>query len=82
MRKLNKPEEEVSIVKYAELRGQIRAKYKTQEAFAAAMGISVCALSIKLNGKAQWKAKDIQKACELLDIAPIQIPRYFFCIES
>jgi transcriptional regulator with XRE-family HTH domain len=66
-------------VKYGELRGQIRAKFKTQKAFADAMGMSLCSLCQKLNGKTQWKAEEIRKACELLDIAPIQIPRYFFC---
>lgn len=64
---------------YAELRGMIRARFKTQTAFAQAIGISACSVSKKLNGGTDWTAKEIRKICEVLDIPPEQIPDYFFC---
>lgn len=63
---------------YSDLRGLIRSKFKTQEAFAKAIGMSACSLSKKLNGKAEWTAKQIHKACEVLGISADQIPFYFF----
>jgi transcriptional regulator with XRE-family HTH domain len=64
---------------YQELRGLIRAQYRTQEAFATDLDISACSLSKKLNGRTEWAADEIRKACELLGISPEHIPRYFFC---
>lgn len=67
-------------MEYSNLRGAIRAKFKTQEAFAKAIGISPCGLSNKLNGKAEWTAKEIRIACELLSLNAEDIPAYFFCL--
>lgn len=66
-------------MKYPELRGLIRARFRTQSAFAKAINMHPCSLSHKLNGKTEWTAAEIREVCEALDIAPIQIPRYFFC---
>lgn len=66
-------------MEYSNLRGAIRAKFKTQEAFAQSLGISSCGLSNKLNGKAEWSAGEIRLACELLDLEAEDIPTYFFC---
>jgi transcriptional regulator with XRE-family HTH domain len=63
---------------YSKLRGRIRTYYTTQAAFAQALGVSVCTLSQKLNGLSEWTAKEIRKACELLEIPPAEIPAYFF----
>ena len=63
---------------YPELRGKIRARFRTQAAFAKAIHISACSLSKKLNGKAEWTANEIKKSCEVLDFPPEQIPHYFF----
>lgn len=63
---------------YADLRGLIRSKYKTQARFAEAIGISACSLSNKLNGKAEWTAEEIRKSCEVLGISAEEIPTYFF----
>ena len=68
-------------MKYPELRGLIRSRFRTQSAFAKAIGMCPCSLSKKLNGKAEWTAAEIRKICEVLDIPPIQIPRYFFYAE-
>lgn len=66
---------------YAALRGRIRTVYGTQEAFARAMDRSPCSISFKLNGRSEWTAAEIRKACELLDIRPDEVTRYFFCPE-
>ena len=63
---------------HAELRGLIRAQFKTQEAFAKAIGISACSLSKKLNGASEWTASEIRLACNTLGISPEKIPHYFF----
>lgn len=66
---------------YANLRGEIRAKYRTQESFAHALSISPCTLSNKLNGKSEWTAEEIRLGCTLLGIRAEDIPKYFFCPE-
>lgn len=63
---------------YAKIRGAIRAIFGTQAAFAAALGVSECALSQKLNDRSEWTATEIRKTCELLAIPAIEIPLYFF----
>ena len=66
---------------YTKLRGLIRSKFKTQEAFALAVGLSPCSVSKKLNGKTEWSADEIRKVCEVMGISPEDIPKYFFCSE-
>ena len=66
-------------MEHAELRGLIRAQFKTQESFAKAIGISACSLSKKLNGASEWTASEIRNACNVLGILPEKIPHYFFC---
>ncbi|MBR2181534.1 MAG: DUF739 family protein [Oscillospiraceae bacterium] len=63
---------------YSSLRGRIFAKCKTQEIFAERLGITGHTLSHKLHNKAEWKQREIQKACEILDIRREQIGEYFF----
>jgi transcriptional regulator with XRE-family HTH domain len=66
-------------VDHSLLRGRIRAVFGTQEAFAKAMLMSPCSLSKKLNGKTEWAADEIRRACDLLRIPIEEIPIYFFC---
>lgn len=66
--------------KYAKLRGRIREKYGTQEAFASAMGIRSATLSAKLQGKTDWTRAEIERACRLLDIAISELHEYFFAL--
>lgn len=66
-------------MQHQELRGLIRARFRTQDIFAKEVGLSSCSVSKKLNGKTEWTAKEIQKICVLLEIEPEQISRYFFC---
>lgn len=69
-------------MKYAKLRGKIVEKYRTQFAFAEAMGMNVATLNGKLNGKRQWTADEIAKACALLSIPAEEVHEYFFCEDS
>ncbi len=64
--------------KYQKLRDIIVAKYQTMAAFAKDMSFSENTLSKKLNGKSAWRANDIQKACDLLNINATDINLYFF----
>lgn len=63
---------------YSKLRGKIREVYGTQFDFAEAMGMSAVSLSEKLNNKTQFTQKEIDEACELLQIKKEEIPIYFF----
>lgn len=83
LRFLNKTQTEGGdAVDHSELRGRIRAVFGTQAGFAKAMHISACAVSQKLNGRSEWSADEIRRACEVLGIAPEEIPQYFFCPKS
>lgn len=63
---------------YAKLRGRIREKFGTQEAFAEAIGMNTVSLSQRLTGKLEWKTSEIFKACEVLDIPLADNAEYFF----
>ena len=62
---------------YPRLRGLIREKYGTQEAFAAAMAMSPTTMSSKLTGKTEWTRPEIEQACILLGIPLAQAFEYF-----
>jgi hypothetical protein len=63
---------------YPKLRGAIREKFGTQEAFAKAMGKSETTISCKLTGKTEWDRQEIEDACRLLDIPLAEAHTYFF----
>lgn len=65
---------------YAKLLGRIVEKVGTQSKFADQMGLSERSVSLKLNGKVSWKQSEIAKACEVLEIASVEIPLYFFAV--
>lgn len=64
--------------KYADLRGAIRAKFGTQEAFAEAMGMRISTLSAKLNDRSEWTKSQMKLACDLLNIPYSEAHLYFF----
>ena len=64
--------------KYADLRGLIRAKFKTQQAFADALKMHPSTLSAKLTGRSEWAYKEVVEACKALDIALAEASAYFF----
>lgn len=67
-----------STYKRNKLRGRIVERYKTQKAFAEAIGISQNAFSRKMTCKAGLYQDDIELWCELLEIDRDDIGEYFF----
>lgn len=65
---------------YGKLRGRIIEKYGSCRAFGAAMGHSGVWVSTRLNNVVPWSTDEIKDACapDKLDIAPAEIPAYFF----
>ena len=67
---------------YGNLRERILEKYGTLAKFADLLGMSRTTLSLKLNNFSSFTSDEISKACELLDIEALDIPKYFFCLKS
>lgn len=65
---------------FNDLRGRIKSKYKTEGAFAAALGLSASALSARLTNGVPFKADEIKLAAALLDIPDAEINHYFFTL--
>lgn len=63
---------------FPKLRGAIREKYGTQEAFAAAMNINPATLSSRLTGKTEWSIAEMKLAANLLHIPIEKAYQYFF----
>lgn len=63
---------------YSKLRGKIREIFKTQEAFASAIGVSRTTISAKLNSNVDFTQEEIAKSVEVLNLAHDEIPSYFF----
>ena len=67
---------------YSKLLGRIVEIYGAQSKFSSALGLSGRSLSLKLNGKIDFKQNEISKACSLLKIDIADIPLYFFAPKS
>ena len=67
---------------YTKLRGKIVEVYRTQSAFADALGINKATLNGKLNNRSQWTADEIANACDLLGIPLCDAHLYFFCVNG
>lgn len=65
---------------YPKLRGAIREKFGTQEAFAKAMKMAPATLSCKLTGKTDWTRQEIEDASRLLELSGEDIHAYFFTL--
>ena len=63
---------------YSRLRGKIREVFKTEGAFAQALGMSTVSMSAKLNNQVAFTQPEMDRACELLGIPVDQLPLYFF----
>lgn len=63
---------------YSKLAGRIIEVFGTRYNFAKAMRWAERTLSLKMNGKREWKQQDISKAVKLLKLLPEDIPDYFF----
>lgn len=60
------------------LSGLIVEKLKSKREFAKRMKLSERSAYLKLQGKIDFKTREILKACEILEIADCDIPQYFF----
>jgi len=69
------------VFSYDKLRGRIRECFKTQEAFAKALGMSRTSLNLRLNNSAEFSQNEIIKAAKLLELNTVDIDRYFFTLE-
>ncbi len=65
---------------YSKLLGRIVEKVGTQGKFAEQMKLSERSISLKLNGKNEWKQDEIARACDVLSIRYDEIPSYFFVL--
>ena len=63
---------------YSLLLAKIILKFGTRKKFASEMGMSIGAFVNKISGKSCFDQKEIEKACNLLDIEHDEIPMYFF----
>ena len=65
---------------YPKLRGAIREKFGTQEAFAKAIKLHPTTLSAKLQGKTDWSRQEIEDASKALGLSAEEIHTYFFTL--
>lgn len=63
---------------YSKLKGKIRERYNTQEAFASALGIGTSTLNLKLNNRAEWTQAEMSNALRLLGESLEHVDSYFF----
>lgn len=63
---------------YSKLRGRIKEKFETQEAFAKALGMSRATLSLKLNDVSEFSQFEMFRSLDLLDVTVSEIDSYFF----
>lgn len=66
---------------YSLLDGRIVQMFGTQRNFAKAMGLSERSLSLKRSGIRPWTQPQIDKACNILNIADNEIHSYFFTMK-
>ncbi|MFR7589832.1 MAG: DUF739 family protein [Longibaculum sp.] len=66
---------------YRKLRGKIKEIYGTQDIFAEKLGIGRVSLSKRLTSQLEFSQTEIKKSCELLNIDPEDVSKYFFTPE-
>ena len=71
-------QKEKRVFDFSELLGRIIAKYGTRSAFAEAIGMKENVLSSRLRNKTVFTPTETLRICELLDIQPADIPRFFY----
>lgn len=60
------------------IRGRLGAMQMSLTTFAKLMGKSRPTIRNKVDGKVEFNAKEIEKACEILQIPINDVPLYFF----
>lgn len=69
------------IFDYSKLKGRIREKFMTQEAFAKRLGMSRTTFSLKLNDVSEFSQREMLQALNLLDVNVKLIDEYFFTLK-
>ena len=73
-------DKEVTTFNFDRLTGRIIEKFKTRDNFATKIPMSIPTLINKLNGKVDFKSREIIRFCKLLNIEIDQIPYFFYNI--
>lgn len=68
-------------MKFRKLRGKMAENGITQKALAEALGITQVALCDKLNGRREFKLREVRTVCIVLGISPGDIA-FFFDIDA
>lgn len=63
---------------HSKLLGRMREYGFTQETLAKEIGINESTLNSKLNGRAYFSTKEIDKICKILNISNDEIGAYFY----
>lgn len=63
---------------YSRLNCRIEERFRSKRNFAKHMGWSTRHLSMKLEGKTEWRKQTILRAIKLLGLNVNDIPEYFF----
>lgn len=66
---------------YRKLKGRIVEICGSQTEFAKAMKLSERTISLKMQGKVQWRQNEIIKALQILKLTPDDVQEYFFDLE-
>ena len=66
---------------YRKLKGRIVEICGSQIEFAKAMRLSERTISLKMQGKIQWRQNEIMDALRVLKLTPNDVQEYFFDIE-
>lgn len=66
------------IFDYSKLKGRIREKFITQEAFAKKLGMSRSTFSLKINDVSEFSQREMLRALKLLGVNVKLIDEYFF----
>lgn len=69
-------------IDYKKLKLKIIEVYDTQTNFAERMDMAKSSLNLRLNNKVEWKASEVARACELLEIPLSEAATYFFCLRK
>lgn len=67
---------------YSKLNGRISEKLGSKQKYAKELDISYLSLYKKMKNEREFKASEIVKSCEVLDIPFNEVGLYFFCIVS
>lgn len=63
---------------YSKLLGRMKEMHETQASLAKKVGISAASLNLRLGNTLNFKQDDMLKIADALEIAPDDIPAYFF----